>query len=281
MRRYRLPLMPERLKRWVPIVCLGVGSVCFPVMSAHSEPLAKVTTQSIEDAVSHEQAPPPAEIDPITELPDLRVHPAGPERKQAFLELLVPIVEAENARVKAQREWLVSHLAQGASLSSQEASRLASLCDDYGLECSGETIPRELLVKVNAVPLSLVVIQAIEESGWGTSRFARQGNNLFGLRCFNDGCGLAQRGSSRRYAAFDSIQEAVRTYLHNLNTHDSYAPLREQRAQLVKQKQPVTPEALIDKLDGYAVRADYQDVLLALLRTNAQLIESHRSDRAV
>ena len=110
----------------------------------------------------------------------------------------------------------------------------------------------------------MVVIQAVEESGWGTSRFARQGNNLFGLRCFSEGCGMTQRGTGNQYQAFDSVQEAVRTYLHNLNTHEAYAELRQRRARLAQQGLEVTAEALIGALEDYAVRDDYQDVLLSL-----------------
>jgi Bax protein len=194
---------------------------------------------------------------------------------------LVPIIEAENARIVAQRIWLEALQASGDPLTPSEQARLTALCDDYDLECSGNNGLASLLSRVDSVPLSMVVIQAVEESGWGTSRFARQGNNLFGLRCFSDGCGLTQAGSGRGYQTFDSVQQAVRTYLHNLNTHDAYAELRSLRAQLKRQGRDVTAEALIGALEDYAVRDDYQDVLLSLLRTNDQLIARHRSDDTV
>ncbi|WP_092849430.1 protein bax [Modicisalibacter xianhensis] len=222
-----------------------------------------------------------SDLDPVSELPDLRDYPAGPVRKQVFLKLLVPLVEAENARIAAQREWLETVKAGGGARSGKERQRLATLCQEYDLTCRDQRITQALLDRVNTVPLSMVIIQAIEESGWGTSRFARQGNNLFGLRCFKDGCGLAQAGSGRQYSAFDTVRDAVRTYLHNLNTHEAYAQLRERRARLVAQQRPVTAEALIGALEGYATRHDYQDVLLSLLRTNNSLILSHRSDKAV
>lgn len=225
--------------------------------------------------------PPASAVDPVVELPDLRVYPAGPQRKQAFFELLIPIIETENARIAGQRAWLEQLQSSDSALTPDEQVRLTALCDDYDLECSGDEAIASLLTRVNIVPLSMTVIQAVEESGWGTSRFARQGNNLFGLRCFSDGCGLTQAGSGRGYQTFDSVQQAVRTYLHNLNTHNAYAELRALRARLDQQGREVTAEALIGALENYAVRDDYQDVLLSLLRTNDQLIARHRSDDTV
>lgn len=264
------------------MTCLGVGATLFP-MTAQAEPASETRTQPTEatamDAVVY--GPPIGVIDPVVELPDLRIYPAGPQRKQVFFELLIPIIETENARIIAQRAWLEQLQASDDTLTRDEQIRLAVLCDDYGLECEDEQVLATLLSRVNIVPLPMVVIQAVEESGWGTSRFARQGNNLFGLRCFSEGCGLTQAGSGHGYQTFDSVQQAVRTYLHNLNTHDAYAELRALRAQLGHQGHEVTAEALIGALEDYAVRDDYQDVLLSLLRTNDQLIARHRSDDTV
>lgn len=266
------------------ITCLGVSATPFP-MTAQAEPLSETETKTLPitptvmDAAIY--GPSAGDIDPVVELPDLRIYPAGPQRKQAFFELLIPIIEAENARIAAQRAWLEQLQASDGALTPDEQIRLTALCDDYDLECAGDEAIAKLLTRVNIVPLSMTVIQAVEESGWGTSRFARQGNNLFGLRCFSNGCGLTQAGSGRGYQTFESVQQAVRTYLHNLNTHNAYAELRALRAQLDRQGREVTAEALIGALEDYAVRDDYQDVLLSLLRTNDRLIARHRSDDTV
>ncbi|SHF42310.1 Bax protein [Modicisalibacter ilicicola DSM 19980] len=260
-------------------VCLGIAA--FP-MAAPAEPASEASSQPLQEIALYEQTQRVIdEVDPLSRLPDLRKYPAGPKRKQAFLELLVPIVEIENRRIAAQRQWLLALQSRKGGLSRQEATQLTALCEEYALECSGQKVPAQLLARVNTVPLPLVVVQAVEESGWGTSRFARQGNNLFGLRCFGSECGLAQRGSGRRYQVFDSVRESVRVYLRNLNTHDAYRQLREQRARQARQGRKVTAEKLIATLDNYAVRDDYQDVLLSLLRSNDGLIEQHRSDDTV
>lgn len=216
----------------------------------------------------------PAEARPVVEaqtaaavtLPDLRQLPAGPRRKDAFLQVLVPIVEAENSQLAARREWLLALAERDTPWTSAERERVAALCKDYALDCVPGEINALLLKRVAPVPLEMVAVQAVEESGWGTSRLARQNNNLFGMRT-----------SSGRYRSFDSLQDAVRAYLKNLNTHRAYAALRSRRAQLSAQGE-VPPEALIATLDDYATRADYQHVLLSLLRTNAERIRRHAGD---
>lgn len=255
------------------LALLGVlgTSVAPSPMQAHAEPVSG-EVRTLESSVET-----PA-LDPVEQLPDLRQHPAGPERKAAFLELLVPLVEAENAKIQAQRDWLLEARERQASLSTDDREHLQRLCADYGIECGTPNTFEYLLSRVDTLPLELVVIQAVEESGWGTSRFARQGNNLFGLRCFSEGCGLAQKGSSRRYQRFDSVQASVAHYLHNLNTHRAYLSLRQKRATLTAKAEPVTARALIHTLDNYSVSDDYFDVLLALLRTNGDLIRQHSSD---
>lgn len=267
-------LWPSSLRRRVLSATLGiliVGALATPLLAETFETRLALAPEPFDALTVFD------DLDPINELPDLRGVPAGPARKAAFFDLLVPIVEAENARIEAKREWLENLLARGSVPDEWERERLAELCESYRLECRGDGVDPRLLNRVATLPLELVVIQAVEESGWGTSRFAREGNNLFGMRCFSDGCGLGQKGSGRRYQAFDSVQHAVRAYIHNLNTHRAYERLRSLRAELAAQG-AVTAEALIGTLDNYAVRADYQDVLLALLRTNEALIRRHGTD---
>ncbi|GGX96467.1 glycoside hydrolase family 73 [Litchfieldella qijiaojingensis] len=250
---------------------LMVGALATPLLAENFESRLALAPEPFDGLAAYD------DLDPITELPDLRKVPAGPKRKAAFFELLVPIIEAENARIAAQRDWLRAIAERDTPLDEYEQARLAELCGRYRVECRGQEVDGRLLNRVDTLPLELVVIQAVEESGWGTSRFARQGNNLFGMRCFTGGCGLGQQGSGRRYQAFDSVQDAVRAYIHNLNTHRAYERLRTRRAELARQG-TVTAEALIATLDNYAVRADYKDVLLSLLRTNSDLIQRHSSD---
>ncbi|WP_458525453.1 glucosaminidase domain-containing protein [Onishia taeanensis] len=244
---------PRRRRPWpAALLVLSLGAVVMP-----------------PEAVSHGAAPDGAVAEtpvPDATLPDLRQWPAGPGRKDAFLEVLVPIVEAENARLADRRAWLLARVERKAPLNAADRQRVAGLCEEYALDCVPGAIDEALLTRVAPVPLEMVAVQAVEESGWGTSRLARQNNNLFGMR-----------SSSGRYQSFDSVQQAVRAYLKNLNTHGAYAELRSRRARLATEGE-VPPEALIATLDDYATRPDYQDVLLSLLRTNAERIRRHAGD---
>ncbi|WP_251976636.1 protein bax [Salinicola avicenniae] len=220
-------------------------------------------------------------LDPVNELPDLRDIQAGPKRKAAFLEMLVPLVQAENARIQRERNWLIGVTTRVNPVSPDESRRLQALCDEYAIACDSREVNDELLSRVNTVPLEMVVIQAVEESGWGTSRIARDSNNLFGMRCFRRGCGIAQQGTSRRFQTFDSVRDGVRAYLHNLNTHRAYAQLRNRRATLAARGKSISAEAMIDELHNYSTSADYQQQLLSLLRTNGDLIRRHGSESVV
>ncbi|MHB0777367.1 protein bax [Halomonas sp. WWR20] len=259
-RRWRAPLA------LAVILSLGVSFAPFP-MTAQAEP----SSETVRD-------PEFVDIDPIEALPDLRGVAAGPQRKAAFLELIVPLVEAENARIAADRQWLLALRDRKGALDETEQTRLANICDRYDLKCDEGKVDNRLLLRVDTLPLEMVVIQAVEESGWGTSRFARQGNNLFGLRCFSQHCGIGQQGSSRRYQSFATVQESVRAYLHNLNTHRAYQSMRKRRATLASGGKPVNAADLIPMLESYSIRDDYFDVLLSLLRTNAPLIRYHSSE---
>ncbi|GAB2784494.1 protein bax [Halomonas shantousis] len=245
---------------------LGVSFAPFP-MTAQAEP----SSETVRDSKF-------SPVDPLEALPDLREISAGPQRKAAFLELVVPLVETENARIAADRQWLLALRDRKGALGEAERTRLADICSSYGLECDEGKVSKRLLMRVDTLPLEMVVIQAVEESGWGTSRFAREGNNLFGLRCFSQQCGIGQQGSSRRYQSFATVQDSVRAYLHNLNTHGAYESMRKRRATLASSGSAVTAAALIPTLESYSVRDDYFDVLLSLLRTNGRLIRYHSSE---
>ena len=98
-----------------------------------------------------------------------------------------------------------------------------------------EDLQRDLLQRADMVPVSLALAQAAIESGWGTSRFARQGNALFGQWAWQADAGLkpAEASNSRAVVrSFPNLFGSVRAYMHNLNTHSSYATFRERRTML-------------------------------------------------
>ena len=123
------------------------------------------------------------------------------------------------------------------------------------------------------IPNSLALVQAANESAWGTSRFARDANNYFGQWCFTRGCGLipANRieGAHHEVQRFSSPKESVASYLNNLNTHNAYAQLRSIRSNAVKNGEPITGYLLAAGLGKYSERGEaYIEEIRTMIRVN-------------
>ena len=175
-------------------------------------------------------------VDLTAGAPDFSSYRAGELRKKAFVAYLLPLIEAENSRILGDRKKLLC-LRNPASLTAAGQRWLTGLAARYRLplfEISDPGHWAELLVRVNAIPPSLALAQGANESAWGTSRFAREGNNFFGQWCFRPGCGLVPRrrpeGAVYEVAVFVSPQQSVRDYMRNLNSHPEYQLLRSLRA---------------------------------------------------
>jgi len=132
---------------------------------------------------------------------------------------------------------------------------------------------RELLVKVGPIPPSLALAQAAIESGWGSSRFSQQGNNLYGQRVWSKkAVGIVAKDANDahfRLAFPPSIAASVRSYMHNLNSHPAYQTLRKERALLRRQGEAITGEALAGGLMSYSTRGkDYIEDVRQMIRHN-------------
>lgn len=201
---------------------------------------------------------------------DFSQYAAGVERKQVFVDYFKPLIEAENIRTLALREKIIQ-----AQDKATKPRWLNKVVNDYRIVPFDEKDPaqwRELLTRVDAVPVSLALAQAANESGWGTSRFARQGNNFYGQWCYTKGCGIvpSSRGAGENHevAAFDSPRQSVAAYILNINSHPAYTELRAIRAKL-REQQPVTGAALAVGLLNYSERREeYVEELRAMIRHN-------------
>lgn len=211
-------------------------------------------------------------------LPDFSVHDEITERKTAFFDYLLPQVRRVNAEILAERRRLLrirEELAEDGSAGWIDTRWLRQLAGRYELELTGEPdvgFADRLLGRVDIIAPSLVLAQAANESAWGTSRFARQGNNLFGMRTY-DGSGIVpkKRKAGRRFtvATYDTVRESIAAYVHNLNTHYRYRRLRQIRAELREQGRDVTGHALADGLGAYSTRGSaYIAVIQSMIRTN-------------
>lgn len=193
---------------------------------------------------------------------DLPPLPAGDvaARKRAFFEYLRPIVHHHNERILAEREFVKS-IAGKSKLRWFERRRFEELARRYDvdLEVLDYEDAYELLRRrVDVVPQALVLIQAAKESGWGRSRFAREGNALFGEWCFTPGCGIVpgRRGKGRNHEvrSFDSVHDAVGSYIDNLNSHRSYQELRLARERMREEGEELSALELAEYLLRYSER---------------------------
>jgi len=211
-------------------------------------------------------------------LPDLAPLPPQ-ERKVEFFDFLAPIVTQINRQVLLSRERLleiVGRTQEGRPLRWRDRRYLRNLAERYDVAMDDggpEAVLQVLDRRVDIVPESLALVQAAKESGWGTSRFAREGNNLFGQRCYEPGCGIRPRDAAPdgRFglARYESVYASVRDYVLNLNTHPEYFDFRSLRQSLRRQNEPLSGIALADGLGSYSERgAAYVTEIKALIRQN-------------
>ncbi|QKK01210.1 MAG: Bax protein [Pseudomonadota bacterium] len=222
---------------------------------------------------------------------------AGPERlpefgaiaesatlKSEFFAFLAPVVAAENERVLEQRRRLLEiapRIRSAVALSPIDRRWLRRLAAEYELEWPGRSRAdtlEALLRRVDIIPVPLALVQAAAESGWGRSRFAREGNNLFGQWCYAPGCGIvpARRSPDQVHevAAFETVGDSVRRYLNNLNTHPSYRGLREIRARQRAAGQRPLALQLANGLAPYSERREaYVEDIRQMIRANRDLID--------
>ena len=161
-------------------------------------------------------------------VPDFASYKDVKQKKAAFFNYLYPLILAEIKKILAER----------AVVEKGEAStQLTRICEKYSKKC--ETIDAakitDLLKRVDFIPPSLAMAQGANESAWGTSRFAKEGNNFFGQWCYKKGCGIvpAKRDSGTKHEVkkFSNPQQSVGGYIFNLNTGRVYSLIRKMRAE--------------------------------------------------
>ena len=169
------------------------------------------------------------------------------EKKRTFFRIMLPIIARENDRIRAERQ----------RIANADDADLAELYSKYEVEAGDRAT---LLKRCDIVPASLALAQAAIESGWGASRFARHGNNFFGMRTYDKSQpGIAPKEASGfKVSTFKSITASVRAYMLNLNTHAAYAELRRERAERRKNSGRVSGFHLADFLASYSeIKAKY------------------------
>ncbi|MFM2476701.1 glucosaminidase domain-containing protein [Celerinatantimonas sp. MCCC 1A17872] len=217
---------------------------------------------------------------PSTSLPKLTKDQAPTAKKKQFTEYLLPMVKKMNSVILKKRELLKKAYAQyreEGALSRSAKYFVKRLAREYKVPIDDEdslsdNVFNQLLRRVDVIPPNLVLAQAANESAWGTSRFARQGNNLFGQWCYTQGCGIVPSAraddATHEVKKFTTPAKSVVAYMRNLNTNPAYSEFRDIRYQLRQQGKKISGRAVVKGLVNYSARGmDYVDSLTSLMKT--------------
>ena len=190
------------------------------------------------------------------------------KRKEFFIQIVLPLILKENNNIKLDRKRLFS-IINKSNNSSLEKKWLDKKYKQYGVPSKDLSI---LKVRMDEIPVSLAIAQAAKETGWGTSRFAQEGNALFGQWTWS-GEGLkpkdADKDQGHKVMRFNVLQASVRAYQRNLNTHSSYKEFRQARAKLRDQGKKLDSLVLVQYLDAYAeIGEKYVNVLQKIIKQN-------------
>jgi Bax protein len=190
------------------------------------------------------------------------------KRKEFFIQIVLPLIIQENNNIKLDRKTLFSIINKSDNTNS-EKQWLDKKYKQYGVKSKDLST---LKIRMDEIPVSLAIAQAAKETGWGTSRFAQEGNALFGQWTWS-GEGLkpkeAKEGEDHKVMKFNILQASVRAYQRNLNTHSTYKDFRKARAKLRDSNKPLDSMELSKYLNKYAETGNqYVEVLQKIIKQN-------------
>ena len=190
------------------------------------------------------------------------------QRKEFFIQIILPLILQENNNIRLDRKRLFS-IINKSNNTKTEKKWLEKKYKQYGVSTKDLSV---LKIRMDEIPVSLAIAQAAKETGWGTSRFAQEGNALFGQWTWS-GEGLkpkdADQSQGHKVMKFNVLQASVRAYQRNLNTHSSYKNLRKARAELRDRDLPLDSLVLVKFLNEYAETGEkYVDVLRKIIKQN-------------
>jgi len=192
------------------------------------------------------------------------------DRKKLFIKVILPLVIYENNKILEDRNYL-NQISREKRLSEQETIWLDKKFKEYKVN-AGDI--EELKKRMDVIPPSLAIAQAAYETGWGTSRFAMEGNSLYGARTWKKGKGIVpnDRGEEQKFEvlSFKIIRASISSYKKNLNTHQSYNEFRNARAIQRKEKNRVFGLELSQYLNKYSEIGDvYVQRLKKIIEQNS------------
>ena len=189
-------------------------------------------------------------------------------KKDTFIKIVLPLVVAENEKILNDRIKLQKILSRKIT-TDKEKSWLRQKFREYKIK---KMDSNELLKRMDVIPVSIALAQAAKESGWGTSRFALEGNAIFGQWTWTgQGIEPLNKGKNQdhKILRFPILRASVKAYKNNLNTHKGYADFREKRENLRKRKKNIKGLDLTNTLHKYAQTGkEYTDKLEQIIRQN-------------
>ena len=211
-------------------------------------------------------------------LPDFNSFKNVKEKKEQFFQFMLPKIRLANTKIRVERSSLQGVFDRNKDeliLSDADKKFLGALKLKYKISEELEALDsiNALLTKIDEVPASLVLAQSANESGWGTSRFAIEARNMFGIWCFREGCGIKplQRAAGKKYevAKYETIQASVEAYMLNINSHPAYRELRRIRSEARADNSYLSGMALAEGLETYSARGEkYVKEIKQLIRIN-------------
>jgi len=189
-------------------------------------------------------------------------------KKETFIKIVLPLVVAENEKILEDR-FKLKKITSRKITTDKEKQWLRQKFLEYRVKKGNVD---ELMTKMDIIPASIALAQAAKESGWGTSRFALEGNAIFGQWTWN-GKGIAplnrDKSKNHKILKFPILRASVKAYKNNLNTHKSYIKFREVRKNLREKNKKITGLILTKTLDNYAeTGSEYTKILEQIITQN-------------
>ncbi len=205
----------------------------------------------------------------LTRLPkELKNIESSKKRKKLFIQIVLPLIIEENLKIRFDRKKLFEILNKN-NTSKRDKAWLDLKFKQYGIKDNDLS---SLKIRMDEIPVSLAIAQAAKETGWGSSRFAQEGNALFGQWTWS-GDGIKpldlEKGQKHKVAKFKILKASVRAYQRNLNTHSSYKEFRIERAIQRDNDQKLNSLKLVNFLEKYAETGkEYTEVLKKIIKQN-------------
>ena len=219
--------------------------------------LGKVRTQKLVKPIYFTQFPKDLDALQSTKL-----------KKETFIKIVLPLIVAENERILADREKLLT-VSKKKFTTDLEKQWIRQKLLEYKVK-KGDL--KELIVRMDIIPTSIALAQAAKESGWGTSRFALEGNAIFGQWTWS-GQGIApldrESNKNHKILKFPILRASVKAYQNNLNTHKSYSKFRQKRLALRNKNKKIKGLELTETLNNYAqTGSEYTKILNQIIKQN-------------